>query len=106
MLDTKDAVRLAGYVERHIGTITNALHNHADHMRDAATQARAAYEAGQADPAVRAAQDASIMSNNGLRHAAAMFTEDADKARKVATELQDLVDAGDDTEDRDTEDRA
>lgn len=92
MYEEQAALRIASYVGANSDTILNALHNQASRMEQAATEAIVGYEAGRADPKVQAAQNATLMTNNGLRQAATMFKQDAVRARRVATELQDLLD--------------
>ena len=99
MLDTNEAALVGAYVERHQSTITNALRVYAEHMRQAAEQAMGEYERGQADPEVKAAQDGTLISNNGYRQSAALFTENADKAREVAEGIDELIDGNEDDED-------
>lgn len=85
------AAKVAGYVSARLHVITNALRNHVEHMEKAAEVAETAYAAGQADPDVKAAQDASYITNKGLRTSAEMFRQDAHKARQVMEELEDMV---------------
>lgn len=82
---------LAEYVVRHESTIVNALNVFANRMTEAAAEARAAYDAGQSDSEVKKAQDASTITNNGNLAAATLFTENAAKARSVATTLSDYI---------------
>jgi hypothetical protein len=95
MFDTAtEAAALGTYVAQHRDTITNALRVFARNMQDAATTAQAAYDAGQADPAVRAQQDATMMTNTGSKHSATMFTTEARKADAAADDIDRLVDGG------------
>lgn len=87
---------LAEWVQRNETLLSIALTSYAEYMEEAATEARAAYEAGQADPAVKAAQDGSLVTNNGLRISAEMFTDSAERARFAASEMDDLLDAEED----------
>ncbi|HLL66475.1 MAG TPA: hypothetical protein VK453_12110 [Micromonosporaceae bacterium] len=88
--------KVAHFVGVYAATITNALHVHADHMAEAAEAARSEYERGQRDPAVKAEQDATMVVNNGYKVTAEMFEQEAGRARKVATELQELIDGDED----------
>jgi hypothetical protein len=71
--------------------IANALQVYARGMDEAASEAQAGYEAGQADAAVRAAQDATMLPNSGLREAANLFNANAAKARRIAAEIEYLT---------------
>jgi hypothetical protein len=72
--------------------ITNALEVFARRMEEAAQQARADYEAGQAVPAVRDAQDSTLLTNRALRASADVFSENASRARRIAGEIVWLTD--------------
>lgn len=87
--------RIAKFVESSVWTIANALSNHAERMEQAAKEARTAYDAGQSDPEVKAAQDASLLTSNGLKFSAELFEQEAEKARKVCDDLQALLDSDD-----------
>ena len=78
--------------------ITNALHVYARGMNDAAVEAQTAYDAGQADSEVKAAQDRTIMPNNGLLQAVLRFRQNADDATRIAGEIDRLIDGEDDGE--------
>jgi hypothetical protein len=99
-LDPQQDRDLADLLVRDRDFIVNALYVHAAHMGDAAQEARSAYEQGRADPAVRAAQDGSLVTHQGLRMSAQMFTEQADKARALAERITRIID-GDDSPDAD-----
>lgn len=71
--------------------ITNALRVFARDMREASDEAFAAFKAGKDDPAVKAAQDESILTNNGLVMSARLFAENADKATQIADEIDMLL---------------
>ncbi len=98
IIDNPDAV--ARYVGDNLTVITNALHNHAERMTAAAADARTQYKAGQDNPETLAAQNASIITNQGYRMSAELFEQDAGKARGVAEHLTRLID-GDDAADDD-----
>lgn len=72
---------LASVARQHDSVILTALGARESHFGAAEREAREHYEAGQADPAVKAAQDATIMTNNGLKHSAEMFADGARRAR-------------------------
>lgn len=84
--------RLAEFARNNESMITSALRVYAEQMDEAATASLAAFEAGRANAEVKAAQDGSLLTNNGLRHSTQLFVESAEKARKVARELQELTD--------------
>lgn len=94
-----------GYLVRtNESTVTNALRQHAARMREAAKDARAAFQAGQDDAEVKAQQDRSIMTNNGFRMSVQIFEEDAKKAEKVADEIDRLLDDLEDVDDDEPDD--
>jgi hypothetical protein len=95
---TKELRRLAGFIDTNLHVITNALGNHAERMDAAAAEARSFFRAGQADPAVEAAQDASLLTNKGLLRSAEMFEQEAAKAREVSEQLSRLVEGDEDEE--------
>ncbi len=83
---------LVEFVKTNEYTITNALRVYAERMREGAVAARQQFEAGHADPVVKAAQNASLIANQGYRMAAEMAEESASSAVRVADELSGLVD--------------
>lgn len=89
-IDKADA-KLAHVVRQHQHVIINALHNQARHMDEAAKLAGEQYEAGKADPEVKAAQDRSMVTNNGYYQSFKMFRDDAAEARKVIEELEQAI---------------
>ncbi len=89
---TKSAVELSTYVVQHMSVITNALSTHVDYMRTNARRAMEAYEAGHSD---------GIMSNEGYRMSAEVFTQDADKAKAVYDNLIEMMDGDGDGEEGD-----
>lgn len=93
-----DAQRVGNYVDENIDVIINALHNHAERMTDAAELAQAQYDAGQYDPDTKAAQDRSLVTNNGYKHSAQLFEKSAKKARTVANTLRTMIDGPDENE--------
>jgi hypothetical protein len=100
MLDPKEAAALGQYVDDKNDVITNALHVFADHMTEAAKNAMAEYQRGQDDEVIKAGQNRSMITNQGYRQSAEIFTDSARKARAAAAEINRLID-GDDDEDRD-----
>ncbi len=87
---------LRAYLAANMSTITNALYLHADRMTRSADEAQQLYEQGQADPAIRARQDATFMTNPGYRHSAQVLREDGERAKAVAERLQELIDDDED----------
>ncbi|MFE9442478.1 hypothetical protein ACFYO2_26530 [Streptomyces sp. NPDC006602] len=73
------------------GVIRAALGKYERDMREAEKEAREAYQAGQADPQVKAAQDASVIANRGYLHAANMFRESAESAVTALEEMMDVL---------------
>lgn len=71
--------------------ITNALEYYARRMREEAAVAREHYEAGQADPAVKAQQDTSMVTNEAFRMAAEMFGDSAWRAEEAGNTLRSLI---------------
>ncbi|MGW6505909.1 hypothetical protein [Nonomuraea angiospora] len=72
--------RAAELLAQHAHVITNALHCHAEQMDTAAAQATAAHEAGHSSL---------LITKQGYRMAAELFTDTATKERQVAN----LIDA-------------
>ncbi|MFG2076904.1 hypothetical protein [Nonomuraea maritima] len=62
-------------LDGHAHVITNALHCHAQQMDDAARKAEEAHAAGHSNP---------LITNQGYRMAAELFTDTATKERQVA----------------------
>lgn len=77
----------------HEGTIRNALAVHAERMGEAAQEARAAYEAGQSDPALKARQDRTFMTNNGCKQAAEMLLQSAEAASRALEDIRNAIGA-------------
>ncbi|WP_306964322.1 hypothetical protein [Streptomyces afghaniensis] len=74
----------------HHSVIRTALWGYVERMEKAAKEAEDEYKAGQADPEVKARQDASYMTNRGYKHAAALFSDSAKSGREA---LEDLMNA-------------
>lgn len=81
--------------------IANALRFFAKEMECAAVEARKGYEAGQHDPDVKASQDRTLLTNNGLRQSMLMFEQQAKGTQRLADQIEWLCDdfAHDDTDD-------
>lgn len=82
---------LAAYVAEHLSVITNALEQHAYRQEEAADSAQAAYDQGQADAGLLAAQDESLVTNAGFHQGSKLLRQDAERARAVASRLGELV---------------
>lgn len=80
------------FLESNYGVLGTALAVYAEHMEKAADETREAYEAGRSDPAVLAAQNGSLITNNGYKHMAGMFEESAARAREASEQLNILLD--------------
>ncbi len=72
-------------------SIANALGNHVAHMRKAADEAIEAYATATATPEAKAAQDASLMTTNGLLRSAEIFQQEAAKAQGILDKLNELL---------------
>ncbi len=81
----------AHFLFNHQDAIANALRNHARRMQESANDARAQFEAGQADQAVKKAQDATMVTNNGYGNMAQMFQSEADQTTAIAEKLDALI---------------
>lgn len=92
LTETQREHRILALIRNDHYAIENALQVFARSMEGAAQTARAAYEAGQADSVVKADQDSTILPNKGLRTTADMFSQEAEKARRIAGELEWLLD--------------
>ncbi|MFE6226911.1 hypothetical protein [Streptomyces sp. NPDC057854] len=76
---------------KHESIIRTALSVYVERMEENAKACREAYEAGKANPEVKAQQDASFMTNDGLRHLAAMSRESAASARKASDDILNAI---------------
>ncbi|MEV6419072.1 hypothetical protein [Streptomyces sp. NPDC051662] len=68
-----------------------ALESFARNMSESERAARDAYEAGQADSAVKARQDASQIGNRGYGFAADMFKANAEAALSAAEDMWEVL---------------
>jgi hypothetical protein len=87
----KQMALYSAFLHDNEGILRTALESFARHMSEAEKDARAAYEAGQADPEVKAQQDASMVTNFAYGHAADMFKGNAKNALEALTELRDVM---------------
>jgi hypothetical protein len=62
-----------------------------ERMEENAKEAQTAYEAGQADPEVKAAQDDSMVTNFGYKHLAEMCRQSAQSAQKASDDILNAV---------------
>jgi hypothetical protein len=76
---------------RHENTIGNALDVYIRDMTKTANETQSEYESVKDDPEAAARQDASLITVNGLKHAAQMFREAADHAQLALDELEELA---------------
>ncbi|MEU5577761.1 hypothetical protein ABZ791_10870 [Streptomyces huasconensis] len=83
----QEATRFHAVLKEHSSVIRTALHVYVERMEESAKKCEAAYKAGQEDPEVKAQQDASYITNNGLRHLAEMSRQSAESARQALTDL-------------------
>ncbi|MEU9404791.1 hypothetical protein AB0E08_03660 [Streptomyces sp. NPDC048281] len=86
-----ELIRYHEALSRHESLIQTALRVYAEGMDASAKEAQAAYEAGQADPKVKAEQDASLMTNRGFKHSAELFRESAKSARSASDEILNAI---------------
>jgi hypothetical protein len=104
MFDTQaEAAALGVFIAHHANAIINALQLHAERMNAAAASALAAYEQGQQDPQQRKAQDTSLVTNNGYRQMADLYTSEAGKCQQIINEIQHALNDSDGSEDLDDE---
>ncbi|MER5883070.1 hypothetical protein ABT160_04505 [Streptomyces sp. NPDC001941] len=78
-------------LREHEGIIQAALGPYIREMEGSAKEAQAHYEAGRADPELRARQDASFITNIGYRQMAQMFQNSAESARRAFEALLDMT---------------
>ena len=64
--ETEDERATAEWARTHASIIRTALSAYAERMQETADQAYHAWQAGQSDPAIKAAQDASMVTNGGF----------------------------------------
>lgn len=86
-----EVVRYHEALSQHESVIRTALHVYVERMEENAKECQAAYEAGQKDPEVKAKQDASYMTNAGLRHLAEMSRQSATTARKASDDILNAI---------------
>ncbi|MGW2919537.1 hypothetical protein ACWDBF_16985 [Streptomyces angustmyceticus] len=86
-----EVVRYHRVLGEHETVIRTALQVYIDRMVAAAEEARAAYEAGQADPAVKEQQDNSFVTNLGYKYSAEMFKQSAASGRKASDDILNAV---------------
>ena len=91
MTKTSREDELAAFCEEYETLLRQALTTYAEHMEKAAQEARTAYEAGQQSPEVRAAQDDSLMTNNGYRQLAEIAEDCAGRARTCRSDLNRIL---------------
>ncbi len=85
-------VALAALIRNNESLIEMALRERITMMKDAAANARASYEAGQKDPALKESQDRSIVTNEGYRMTAEIFAGEARKAEDLIAAIGEAVD--------------
>lgn len=86
------------FVDVHGYTLLYAANVYAERFRKEAANAQAAYDAISADPKLAAEQDKSLMTTNGLRQSARLFTEAANRAEEAANALRVLIEGEEDDE--------
>jgi hypothetical protein len=86
--------------------ITNALECHARRMQESADSALAAWQAAEGRPEAIAAQDATMITHNGLKGIGETFSREAREARRLAATIRHLLDGEEHYYDDGTEDGA
>jgi hypothetical protein len=94
----RTAEKFGDFAARYGFEVTNALRNQARHMSEAAAEAGRAVEAAEADPAVAAQVNASMVTVYGYQQMAEMFTEAAAKATRAADAWEKMTDPDDEDE--------
>lgn len=89
------AAALEEFRSEHSHTVDNALMLQAERMRKSAAEIQASYDKIKDDPEARAAQDATMITTEGLRIAALMAQEAADRAEAARTAWASLTQDGD-----------
>ncbi|MGI5196919.1 hypothetical protein ACQEVY_25330 [Streptomyces sp. CA-288835] len=87
----KEVARYHAVVVEHETIIRTALQVYVERMEEGAKEAQAAYEAGQANPDVKAAQDKSYVTNFGYKHLAEMCRQSVASARKASDDILNAV---------------
>lgn len=85
------AARYHAVLSEHETIIQTALRVYVERMEESAKEAQGAYEAGQADPEIKAQQDKSLVSNYGYKVSAQMFRDSAQSARKASDDILDAI---------------
>lgn len=88
---TDGLIRYHEALKDHESIIRMALGVYRERMEAAREEAQAAYEAGQADPVLKATQDASFMTNDGYCQAAAMFADSAKQAEEANMSILNAI---------------
>ncbi|MFF8367837.1 hypothetical protein ACF05W_03235 [Streptomyces lydicus] len=88
-----EAIRYHRVLSEHETIIRTALTGYVERMEEAAKEAQAAYEAGQADPAVKERQDGpnSFVTNLGYKYSAEMFRQSAASGRQASDDILNAV---------------
>lgn len=89
--DLDDARAAAQWAHTHATVIRAALSVYAERMQDSADQAHHAWQAGQADPQIKAAQDASMVTNAGFGSCSRLFADSAASARRALAAMSEYV---------------
>ncbi|WP_369272374.1 hypothetical protein AB5J55_22375 [Streptomyces sp. R11] len=89
--EREQMARALAFLQEHEGIIRAALGSHARRMREDSVAAKSEYERGQKDPEVKAAQDNSLMTNFGFKHASALFMDSAESAEDASRDLSDVM---------------
>lgn len=82
---------LAGFAGRHEHTVTTALAAMAREQSDAARKLREQHAAISADPARRAAQDATLMPTDSIPACATSFEQSAEMYQRAADDWDALM---------------
>lgn len=89
--EAEDERATAEWARNHATIIRTALSAYAERMQETADQAYHAWQAGQSDPAVKAAQDASMVTNGGFGGCSRLFAESAASARRALVSMSEYL---------------
>jgi hypothetical protein len=87
MKETTVAGNALDFLTRYRVVVATALQSYAERMDKAAAEAQTGYDSVKDDPAKRAAQDQALITTDGLKTAAEMFTANAATAHAAQDHL-------------------
>jgi hypothetical protein len=89
--ETEDGRATAEWARTHASIIRTALSAYAERMQESADQAYQAYQAGQDSPVIKAAQDASMVTNGGFGGCSRLFADSAASARRALASMSEYL---------------